>query len=102
MDRATQQKRLVRLKDQLEWSRACNALTTSQHWQVIKDTLAKQQEAVGLELVTMKVKPDQMQIVAERMKSRADYLSEIEGSGALFNKREEEYETLLKSFNSRH
>lgn len=99
MDKATQQKRLLRLKKQLEWSRACFGLVESPHWAAIKEHLDLEQKAVGLELVSMKVKPDQMQIVAERMKSRADWVEELEGTAKLVHKREEEYETLSKLLN---
>lgn len=92
----TRQKRLVKLKQDRDWSEACVQLTKCKGWSALVDRLELVKKEAGEQLVTLAVPVDMMETIATKVKSRLDFIQEIEQSAKLFEQREETLSAFLK------
>lgn len=94
------QQRLQYLKTILESARSCKILVTSPAWEAFKTRIKTQQDEVAIELVTLKIKPERMAVVAERSDSRIKLIEEIEFEANRLEALESRYDEFLKLHNS--
>lgn len=91
---------MVSLKTSLESAKYCKELVSSPGFAGLKAKVEAEVLETGKRLALMQIKPEAMQVVAERVKARFDLIQEILGEANRFEKAEEKYETYLKSHNS--
>lgn len=95
----SQRKRLSALVQTLSWARACKQLISQPGW----SELVKKNEAdisdIGRRFTDLQLKPERMEIIAERADSRRTFLQEVEQAAQQLEALEERYEVFNKIVN---
>lgn len=99
MEPSTQQQRLVALNKTLSWAKVCKQLVIQPSWAELVAKIEADIDEVGKQFTSLRIKPERLEITAERADSRRSLIQEIEQAASQVEALEGRFQSLNKIVN---